>query len=302
MKNKGKGAPNRADTRPEAKHPGAERNLRIDAHHHLWRYTPQEFDWLEGDLAGLRRDYLPNDLLREMESAGVTGAVVVQARQTVDETSWLLDTAAANPEILGVVGWLPIAATDFESVLERFAGKRNLKGLRHVVQAEPEGFLDGDGFNHGMAHLAGRDLAYDLLIHKGQMEEAIRFVDRHPAQALVLDHMAKPSIASGTIEPWARNLRELARRPHVTCKISGMVTEASAAWTVDDLTPYLDVVLDAFTPARLMIGTDWPVLTPRCSYSQWWQTVMDWAAHLSIDEQRDLQGGTAARVYDLKPD
>lgn len=234
-----------------------------------------------------------------MKSAGVAGAVAVQARQTEAETASLLEMAALHVSILGVVGWLPLTAVDLPARLEQFADGGWLKGLRHVAQAEPDGFLAGADFERGIRSLAGTGLVYDILILERQMEEAIAFVDRHPEQLFVLDHLAKPHIAGQEMQPWATHLRELARRSNVTCKLSGMVTEAGSGWTPTDLEPYFDAALEAFTPKRLMAGSDWPVLTAHCTYAQWWQTVADWIKSLSPDEQADILGGTAMRVYNL---
>ncbi len=274
--------------------------LRIDAHQHVWQYNQQEYPWLQGDLVCLRRDYGAQDLLREMKSARVAGAVAVQARQTEDETASLLQMAALRMEILGVVGWLPLTASDLPAQVEQFADTGWLKGLRHVVQAEPHGFLAGADFNRGIRSLGGTGLVFDILILERQMEEAIAFVDRHPGQPFVLDHLAKPCIAARQMEPWASNLRELAQRSNVTCKLSGMVTEAGMGWSPTDLKPYFDVALEAFTPKRLMVGSDWPVLTAHCTYVNWWQTVADWLEPLSQDEQADILGETARCVYNLQ--
>lgn len=228
---------------------------RLDAHHHLWRSNSSEYDWLEGDLAMLRRDFVPEDLTHATQEAGVSGTVAVQARQSVQETAWLLQLAESTPLILGVVGWLPLCAPDFPSLLGDYCAERVLKGLRHVVQAEAPGFLDNVAFNAGIRTLQGTGLAYDLLIFERQLQEAIRFVDRHPNQIFVLDHIAKPRVAAGELQPWAESIRELAERENVFCKISGMVTEADPKqWSPAQLEPYFDTVLEAFTPARLMAG------------------------------------------------
>ena len=275
---------------------------RIDAHHHLWRYTDDEFGWIGDDLAVLRRNFLLDDLRTAIHSAGVDGTVAVQARQSLEETRWLLSLTTGNTPIQGVVGWLSLADPNFASVLESFLPHSSLKGLRHVVQAEPELFLDGGDFNRGMRVLQTSGLTYDLLLLPHQLKDAVRFVDRYPAQTFVLDHIAKPAIRAGELEPWATDLRELARRPNVSCKISGMVTEADPAhWTVTQLTPYFEVVLEAFRPERLMIGTDWPVLTAACDYATWWRTVETWITPLSLNEQAQILGGTATRVYQLQP-
>ena len=191
------------------------KSARIDAHHHMWRYSATEYEWIDGPLTEIRRDFLPADLQRELASANVDGSVVVQARQHESETQWLLSCARETPQILGVVGWAKIAAEDFPQRLEELARQPKLVGLRHWVQAEPDGFLDQQEFDRGIHGLREVGLVYDILIVERQLEEATRFVDRHPQQPFVLDHMAKPKIAAGELEPWRKRITELARRPNV---------------------------------------------------------------------------------------
>jgi len=274
--------------------------MRVDAHHHLWRYDAAEYGWIDEPMRALRRDFLAHDLEREMHAAGVDAAVAVQARQTMEETRWLFEQAKKSSAIRGVVGWAAIAAEDFPAMLEKLADEPLLKGLRHVVQAEPEGFLDGTDFNRGIAAMRGTGLVYDVLVYAPQLVEATRFIDRHPEQVFVLDHMGKPAIARDGFATWARDFRELARRENVACKVSGMVTEADwERWKADDLERYFDVALDAFGPPRLMVGSDWPVLTVACGYGQWWETVGQWTGRLTAAEREQIEGGVAARVYRL---
>ncbi len=274
--------------------------MRVDTHHHLWHYSPEEYGWIDDSMHTLQRDFLAADLATVCREAAVDATVAVQARQTLAETHWLLSLAAQTPLIRGVVGWADIAAPDFATALPALAADPLLKGLRHVVQAEPDGFLDAPAFNQGITALQGAGLVYDILIFARQLPEAIRFVDRHPDQIFVLDHIAKPSIAAGELEPWAADIRTLAKRPNVTCKLSGMVTEADwRSWTPDSLRPYFDTVLEAFGPARLMAGSDWPVLTVACSYTRWWQVLDGWFAALTPEERAQIEGLTAARVYGL---
>jgi L-fuconolactonase len=271
----------------------------LDAHHHLWRYNAQEFDWIDDSMARLRRDFLPRDLEAEMLAAGVSGAIAVQARQTVQETQWLLDLAADARFMRAVVGWAPIAAADFSAWLEKNSAHAKLKGLRHVVQAEsdPE-FMLRPAFAEGVRAITRAGLTYDILIFERQLEQAIRFVDMHPNQIFVLDHIAKPRIADGLFEPWNRHLRELALRPNIFCKLSGMVTEARwDAWTPEILAPYFDAVLEAFTPRRLMLGTDWPVCLLATTYSGWVKTVREFVSGFSRDEQQRILSGTAREAY-----
>ena len=278
--------------------------MRVDSHHHLWRYTPEEYGWLRdapGDsMAALQRDFLPADLQREVVTAGIDATVAVQARQTLDETFWLLSLAERSSLIRGVVGWAPIAADDFGETLETLSQISLLKGLRHAVQAEPEGFLDSPTFGRGLAALLPTGLVYDLLLFARQLPEAIRFVDRHPNQSFVLDHLGKPDIQGGGFAEWYRNIRDLARQPNVACKLSGLVTEADwHTWSAQQLKPYFETVLEAFGPSRLMFGSDWPVLTVACTYAQWSETVAGWLAPLSANERAAIEGETAARIYRL---
>lgn len=273
---------------------------RIDAHHHLWHYTPAEYGWISEEMSVLRRNFLAAELERELESAHVTGAVAVQARQSIAETDWLLQQAAVTSSILGVVGWLPLESPDLPALLEAYRAETRLKGLRHVVQAEPAGFMDGEAFNRGLRLMRPSGLTYDLLLVADQLAESARLVDRHPLQPFVLDHIGKPSIRSGERTQWAAGLRELARRPHVSCKLSGMLTETDwTRWSAAELQPYFEVVLEAFGPQRLMIGTDWPVLTVGSTYAGWWHVVEGWAASLSREEQDAILGTNAMRFYSL---
>jgi L-fuconolactonase len=274
---------------------------RIDAHHHLWRYSKKEYGWIVENMAGLARDFLPQDLEPELSSSGIHGSIAVQARQTLVETQALLDFAQEFPFIRGVVGWAPIARPEFPQVLERFHHFEKLKGFRHVVQDEPDdAFLLRPDFNAGIALLERYGLVYDILIFERHLPAAISFVDRHPTQVFVLDHIAKPRIRDRVLEPWRTNIRELARRENVYCKLSGMVTEAHwTQWSFPDLLPYFEVVLDAFGPKRLMAGSDWPVCLLAATYQTWFSTLREFIYRLSSAEQEMILGGVANEVYSL---
>ena len=273
--------------------------MTIDAHHHFWKYDPAEYDWISEEMSGLRRDFLPENLEREAALAGVDGVVSVQARQTLEETGWLLDMASASALVWGVVGWVPLAAPDVGRSLEVFSGNPKFKGVRHVVQGEPdEKFLEREDFQAGIRELSRFGLVYDILIFERQLPQAISFVDRHPDQPFVLDHVAKPRIKDREFEPWNSRIRELAKREHVTCKISGMVTEADwLCWDAGQLRPYFETVLEAFGPGRLMFGSDWPVCLLGTGYGQWLGIVKEFLAGLSESERNMVLGGTAERVY-----
>lgn len=275
---------------------------RIDAHHHLWRYSPQEYGWIDEEMTVLRRDFLPQDLLREIAAAGIDGTVAVQARQMMEETRWLLQMADECDAIRGVVGWAPIAGEDFPGVMEEFEHRPKLKGLRHIIQGEKdENYILREDFNSGIRTLLGSGLVYDILIYERQLPQTINFVDEHPEQVFVLDHVAKPLIREGVLEPWASRMRELGWRENVWCKLSGMVTEANwSKWTPETLRPYLDVAVEAFGAERLMAGSDWPVCLVASGYGQWFELLRKYFAGFSEAEQAAVFGGTATAVYGLE--
>jgi len=273
----------------------------IDAHHHLWRYAKEEYGWIDDEMKALRRDFLPRDLYAEMAAAGVDGTVVVQARQTLEETRWLLDLAEESEAIRGVVGWAPIAGEEFPGCMEEFDGRAKLKGLRHVIQGEvDENYILREDFNSGIRTMLGSGLVYDILIYERHLPQTIEFVDEHPDQVFVLDHIAKPPIVGGVLQPWADKMRELGKRGNVSCKVSGMVTEAKwSEWTPETLKPYLDVAVEAFGPERLMAGSDWPVCLVASGYAQWFGVLSDYFKGFSDAERARVFGGTAIQVYGL---
>ena len=278
--------------------------MRIDAHQHFWIYNPGEYGWISGEMEELKRDFLPPDLKPLLDAAGIDGCVAVQACHTVDETRWLLGLSHRYDFIRGVVGWVDLCAPDVEAQLEPLAADRKFLGVRHVVQAEPDDwFLLREDFCRGIAALARFNLAYDILVFPRQLPAAIDFAAQFPDQRFVLDHIAKPPIAAAELEPWATQIRELARLPNVFCKLSGMVTEADwKQWRADDFRPYLDVVLQAFGPQRLMIGSDWPVCMLSAGYRDVLRIVTDFIAELSPAEQDAILGGACARFYRLEKD
>jgi L-fuconolactonase len=273
----------------------------IDSHNHFWKYDPGEYGWIDDSMRLIRRDFLPDDLAREIAGTGISGVVSVQARQTLEETEWLLGLAQGHEFIKGVVGWVPLVSPNVAADLERFSVDRRLKGVRHIVQGEPDdNFVLRDDFNRGVAALEEFGLRYDLLIFERQLPAAIGFVDRHPNQIIILDHIAKPRIGQGAIEPWRRLISDLARRQNVYCKVSGMATEADyGEWTEPRLRPYFDVVLEAFHPRRLMFGSDWPVCLVACDYLRWHTLVSGWISDLTNEERARIMGGTAVEAYGL---
>jgi L-fuconolactonase len=274
-------------------------NVRIDSHHHFWNYNRDEYAWIGPDQAVLQRNFLPDDLQKEIKAARIDGVISVQARQTLEETRWLLELAARHHFILGVVGWVPLIDADVERHLEIFSGERKFRGVRHVLhdEADDHYMLRAD-FNRGIDLLEKFKLIYDILIFERHLPQTLEFVDRHPSQTFVVDHMAKPRIKAGELEPWRQHIRELAKRPHVACKLSGMVTEADhRRWTPAQLEPYIQTVLECFGPDRLMFGTDWPVCLLASDYQRWVSVVERAISTLSYGERAAIMGGTAARIY-----
>ncbi|MCW5983462.1 MAG: amidohydrolase family protein [Bryobacteraceae bacterium] len=274
---------------------------RIDAHHHLWKYSAEEYPWIQAGMDALRRDFLVPDLVRVAAEAGIDATVAVQARQTLEETEWLLELASRHALIGGVVGWVPLTEPSAGADLERFARHPKLKGVRHVLHDEPDdSYMLRDDFNRGVSTLRDFGLVYDILIFERHLPQTIRFVDRHPQQVFILDHIAKPRIREGLLEPWRRLMFELARRPNVYCKLSGVATEAAwSRWTPEQLRPYIDMALEAFGPRRLMFGSDWPVVLLTGPYRRWAAVAEAALGSLSAAERERVMGGTALEVYRL---
>lgn len=270
----------------------------IDAHQHFWRYSPAEYGWIDGSMPALRRDFLPRDLEPLLRAAGFDGCVAVQARQTLEETTWLLDLADAHAFIAGVVGWADLQSPDVERDLAALAPRKKLVGIRHIVQAEPDGFLLRPAFQRGIAALERFGLAYDILIYARHLKVASEFVKRFPSQRFVLDHCAKPEIKRQAIGEWREDLRRLAAHPNVCCKLSGLVTEADwRTWTPAQIRPYIDVAADCFGATRLMIGSDWPVCTVAASYERTMAVVIDAIASWSEVDRAAVLGQTAGRFW-----
>jgi L-fuconolactonase len=274
--------------------------MRIDAHQHFWRYSPAEYEWIDGSMSAIRRDFLPGDLKPEMQDVGLHGSVAVQARPTLEETTWLLELAEHSPWILGVVGWVNLRSPDIQSKLKILARNPKLVGVRHIVQSEPDDFLLQPDFLRGISALEEFDLAYDILIYPKHLPIAAEFVERFPRQRFVLDHLAKPPIKSGRLESWAQGISQLAAFPNVFCKLSGLVTEADwQFWKAEQITPFLDVAFESFGSDRLMFGSDWPVCLVAASYPTVVSLVETYLLEKSPECQDRIFGGNAQRFYRL---
>ncbi len=276
--------------------------MRLDAHQHFWRYSPREYPWIGRGMELLRSDFLPADLLPPLQSIGFDGSIAVQARQSIEETIWLLALADQHAFIRGVVGWVDLCDPQLKQQLERFAVHDKFCGVRHVLHDEPDDrFMLREDFRGGIGFLAEFNLAYDLLLFPRHLRPAADLVARFPRQRFVLDHIAKPPIKDGVMEPWGRDIRQLAGFPNVSCKISGMVTEADwHGWKAGDFTPYLDVVFEAFGANRVMIGSDWPVCTVSAPYDRVMSITMDYTGQLSDHEQKMVLGQNASAFYGIR--
>lgn len=276
--------------------------MRIDSHQHFWEYNHQDYGWMGSGMAKLRKDHLPGDLAGLLKNSGIEGTVAVQARQSLQETAWLLELAEQNNFIKGVVGWVDLRSSAVDSELELVSSSVKLKGIRHVLQDENDDrFMLREDFLKGISRLEKFNLTYDILIFPRHIKYAVELVKRFPEQAFVIDHIAKPFIKDGTIKPWQHGMRQLGESENVYCKISGMVTEASwNNWTKQDFIPYMESVLEIFGVKRLMFGSDWPVCTLAAEYEEVFEIVAEFISNLSSDEQSNIMGLNAENFYHLK--
>jgi len=275
--------------------------MKIDAHQHFWHYNDRDYVWMSEGMAKLRRDHLPEELSSLMKTAGVGGTIAVQARQTIEESAWLLQLADKHQFIRGVVGWVDLCSERAVEQLAQFAQHQKFCGVRHVVHDEPDDqFMLRENFLRGLSQLEQFGLTYDLLLFPRHLKIACDVVGRFPNQRFVLDHIAKPAVQAGMIEPWASDLKQLALFPNVFCKISGLVTEAAwNQWQAEDFEPYIDVVLDLFGAHRLMMGSDWPVCTLAASYGSVIELETSYISQLSDDEQKAVLENNPLEFYSV---
>ena len=278
--------------------------MKIDSHHHLWAYSEAEYGWMNEEMTVIKKDHLPADLKAALSTIGFDGSVAVQARQSLEETRWLLQLADENTQIKGVVGWVDLRSDDLKSQLDEFAKHPKFVGVRHVVQDEPDDdFILGEAFVKGIEQLKEYNLVYDILVFPRQLAAATKLVAKFPDITFVLDHIAKPDIKSGALEDWATDMYELAMNSNVYCKVSGMVTEADwKSWTPEEFAPYLDVVFDAFGTDRIMIGSDWPVCRLAGEYPEVMKLVIDYISDKTEVEKQAILGGNAIEAYQLQID
>ncbi|WP_243751601.1 amidohydrolase family protein [Niastella caeni] len=277
-----------------------ERTAVIDSHVHFWKYDKITYDWIDNTMKTLQQDYLPEHISSTLKRNDVDGVVAVQATQTEMETHFLVELAKTHPVIKGVVGWIDLQADNIGERLQYFSQYPIIKGYRHVVQGEPLDFLARENFRRGVAALQAYNYTYDILIFHNQLQPAIDFVRAFPDQPFVIDHCAKPAIRHKDIDEWKRLMKEMAAFPNVSCKLSGLFTEAKwKEWSAADFYPYLDVVFEAFGTNRLLFGTDWPVMLLSGIYVQWKSLLDKYMENYSPEEREKVFGRNAIQFYNL---
>ncbi|RZM26674.1 MAG: amidohydrolase [Pedobacter sp.] len=276
--------------------------LKIDSHQHFWKFDAVKHSWINDEMALIRRDFLPHDLEPVLEENGIDGCVLVQVDQTPEENDFQLQNAADHDFIKGVVGWVDLQAEDIEDQLERLKGAEKLKGFRHILQGEADrALMLKPAFLNGISKLRSFGFTYDILIFPDQLKYAAELVSQFPNQLFVLDHIAKPDIKNHKMAGWEQGIQELAKYDNVSCKVSGMVTEADwKQWKSEDFTPYLDVVFEAFGMRRVMYGSDWPVSLVAADYGKVTGLLKNYLSKCSINEQELFWGGNATNFYNLK--
>lgn len=274
--------------------------MTIDSHQHFWFYNPERDTWITDEMAAIRRDFLPADLEPVLKANGIDGCVAVQADQSEAETTLLVSLANAYDFIKGVVGWVDLRANNLYDKLETYSQYEEIKGFRHVAQAEPDDFLMRPEVIRGIRQLAAFDFTYDILIYPSQLKAALHLVREVPEVKFVVDHLAKPNITKGEINRWSNWMSELAKQPNVHCKLSGMVTEADwHNWSKKDFFPYLNVAFEQFGPDRLLFGSDWPVCLVAADYTQVKTIVEEYVAPWGDEVRAKVFGGNAVGFYGL---
>lgn len=274
--------------------------MRIDSHQHFWQFDPVRDAWIDASMREIARDFLPKHLKPLLHESQIDGCVAVQADQSETETEFLLDLAQRHSFVKGVVGWVDLCADDLSERLIFYSKNPFFKGVRHILQAEKEGYMVKESFVKGIGLLKDFNLTYDILIYPHQLEEAIELVKQNPDQPFVLDHLAKPYIKDKKIEKWAEYIKQLAAFKNVNCKLSGLLTEGDwNHWQASDFSDYLTVVMEAFGRDRLMFGSDWPVCLLAGSYQHVLRIVEDFIEGLSLADKNKIMGENAHNFYKL---
>lgn len=272
----------------------------IDAHVHFWKYNKVRDAWITDEMKILQKDFLPADLENETLENDVEGIVAVQADQSENETAFLLNLSEKNRVIKGVVGWIDLQNKNVEKKLAYYSNIALIKGFRHIVQSEPEGFLLNKKFLNGIKCINDFKFSYDILIYENQLKETIEFVNKFPSQKFIIDHCAKPSIKNKSINHWKELMKEIAKNENVFCKLSGLITEAKwNQWSEKELYPYFDAVFDFFGTGRILFGSDWPVMLLSGTYSKWKNLLENYMKQFSSEDKQKVFRENAIRFYNL---
>jgi L-fuconolactonase len=272
----------------------------IDAHVHFWEYNKLKDAWITDEMKVLQSDFLPRNLQPILEENKINGIIAVQADQSENETRFLLELANENPMIKGIVGWVDLQNENLENKLLYYSKHSIIKGFRHIVQSEPDGFLQNKRFRNGIKILRDFGFTYDILIYENQLKETIGFVNKFPDQKFIIDHCGKPSIKNNQIKEWENLMNELAGNKNIYCKLSGLITEAKwKGWNEKDFYPYLDVVFESFGTNRLLFGSDWPVMLLSGTYTKWKSLLENYMNDLSQKEKQKVFSENAIQFYNL---
>lgn len=274
--------------------------MKLDAHQHFWKFDPVRDAWIGDDMHLLRRDFMPEDLKPELAKHQLDGCIAVQADQSEEETAFLLSLSEQHPWVKGVVGWLDLLNDKLPERIDYYKGFSDFKGVRHILQAEPDGFMTQDNFIKGVRCVGKSNLTYDILAKEGQLAEVLKLIKRLPEMRLVLDHIGKPDIKKQSFAHWATSMKSISEFDHVCVKLSGIATEADwNNWKSEDLKRYVDFCLENFGSSRLMYGSDWPVCLVAGSYDETLQSLIYCLQELSPDEQNQIMGKTAKDFYQI---
>lgn len=270
----------------------------LDSHVHFWKYNKAEYSWIDNRMKVLQKDYLPQDIELTLKRNNVDGCIVIQATAKELETRFLAELSNTHPIIKGVVGWTNLLSPDLEKKLTNLKSYSSIKGIRHIVQSEPDDFLYDESFRSGVSMLKAFGFTYDLLIFPRQLKAATDFVKALPDQTIILNHCAKPNIKSKEMTDWKAGISELAMYPNVNCKVSGLLTEASwKEWSPSEFYPYLDLVFQSFGPERVLFGSDWPVMLLSGIYVQWKSLMDKYMQNFLQEDKEKFFGLNAQRVY-----
>ncbi|WP_194975304.1 amidohydrolase family protein [Aquiflexum lacus] len=274
--------------------------MQLDSHQHFWKFDPVRDAWIDSSMKVIQRDFLPKDLKPELDKAGIDGCIAVQADQSEMETNFLLQIANANPWVKKVVAWVDFFSADVESKLEVYQSEKKLAGFRVILQALPPEAMEDKFFLNSISLLEKYGFTYDILIYPKHLEKAFHFAKKFPKQPFVIDHLAKPDIKNGEFEFWSQGMKAMALLPNVSCKVSGMVTEANwYHWEKEQFYPYLDFIAESFGTKRLMYGSDWPVCLLAATYQEVYAIPANFFKNFSSNEKAAIFGENAARFYKI---